>query len=146
MTLLPPGLAYAEVESLTPDNITKGLDGEAWLNILRKKTRKEFQVLLLPRAMEILNKYKNHPSCLKKGKCLAVPSNVKYNDYLKEIGDIAGIPKNKPLVTHLARKTFATTVAQRNGMNIGVFSKILGHNSIKVTLDSSAAIIDELMI
>jgi hypothetical protein len=31
-------------------------------------------------------------------------------------------------------------------MNIGVLSKILGHNSIKVTLDSYGTIIDELMI
>jgi integrase len=140
------GLAYAEVESLTPDNITKGMDGELWLNIHRKKTKKDYQVPLLPRALEILEKYKYHPQCLKKGKCLAVPSNVKYNAYLKEIGDIAGIPKNKPLVTHLARKTFASTVALSNGMNIGVLSKILGHNSIKVTLDSYGAIIDELML
>jgi integrase len=65
---------------------------------------------------------------------------------LKEIGDIAGIPKNKPLVTHLARKTFASTIALSNGMNIGVLSKILGHNSIKVTLDSYGTIIDELML
>jgi integrase len=140
------GLAYAEVESLTPDNITKGMDGDLWLNIHRKKTKKDYQVPLLPKALEILEKYKNHPMCLKKGKCLAVPSNVKYNAYLKEIGDIAGIPNNKPLVTHLARRTFASTIALSNGMNIGVLSKILGHNSIKVTLDSYGAIIDELML
>jgi integrase len=96
--------------------------------------------------LEILNKYKNHPICIEKGKCLAVPSHVKYNAYFKEIGDIADIPKNKPLVTHLARKTFATTIALTNGMNIGVLSKILGHNSIKVTLDSYGTIIDELML
>jgi integrase len=140
------GLAYAEAESLTPENVTRGLDGELWLNIHRKKTKKDYQVPLLPRALEILEKYKSHPVCLKKGKCLAVPSNVKYNAYLKEIGDIAGIPKSKPLVTHLARKTFATTIALTNGMNIGVLSKILGHNSIKVTLDSYGTIIDELML
>jgi integrase len=140
------GLAYAEVESLTPDNITQGMDGELWLNIHRKKTKKDYQVPLFPKALEILDRYKSHPMCLKKGKCLAVPSNVKYNAYLKEIGDIAGIPKNKPLVTHLARKTFATTIALTNGMNIGVLSKILGHNSIKVTLDSYGTIIDELML
>lgn len=140
------GLAFAEVESLTPEHVTIGMDGELWLNIHRKKTKKDYQVPLLPRALEILEKYKNHPLCLKKGKCLAVPSNVKFNAYLKEIGDIAGMPKNKPLVTHLARKTFATTVALSNGMNIGVLSKILGHNSIKVTLDSYGTIIDELML
>ncbi|OFY83671.1 MAG: hypothetical protein A2V46_06265 [Bacteroidetes bacterium RBG_19FT_COMBO_42_7] len=71
---------------------------------------------------------------------------MKFNAYLKEFGDIAGIPKNKPLVTHLAQKTFATTIALTNGMNIGVLSKILGHNSIKVTLDSYGTIIDELML
>jgi len=60
--------------------------------------------------------------------------------------NIAGIPKNKPLVTHLARKTFATTISLTNGMNIGVLSKILGNNSIKVTLDSYGTIIDELML
>lgn len=69
-----------------------------------------------------------------------------FEAFLKEIGDIAGIPKNKPVVTHLARKTFACTVALSNGMNIGVLSKILGHNSIKVTLDSYATVIDELML
>jgi len=140
------GLAYAECESLSPDNITVGMDKEPWLNIHRKKTGREYQIPLLPKALAILDKYKNHPFCIKKGRCLPVPSNVKYNAYLKEIGDIAGIPKNKPLVTHLARKTFASTVALSNGMNIGVVSKILGHNSIKVTLDSYGAIIDELMI
>jgi len=140
------GLAYAESESLTPDCITTGMDGELWLNIHRRKTKKEYQVPLFPRALEIIEKYKNHPICLKRGKCLPVPSNVKFNAYLKEIGDIAGIPKSKPLVTHLARKTFATTVALTNGMNIGVLSKILGHNSIKVTLDSYGTIIDELML
>ncbi len=60
--------------------------------------------------------------------------------------DIAQIPKNKPLVTHLARKTFATTIALTNGLNIGVLSKIPGHNSIKVIPDSYGPIIDELMI
>jgi integrase len=122
------------------------MDGELWLNIHRKKTKKEYQVPLLPRAMELLNEYKEYPSCVKKEKCLPVTSNVKFNAYLKEIGDIAGIPKNKPLVTHLVRKTFASTIALSNGMNIGVLSKILGHNSIKVTLDSYGTIIDELML
>jgi len=140
------GLAYAEVESLTPECITTGIDGDLWLNIHRKKTKKDYQVPLLIKPLEILEKYKNHPACLKKGKCLPVPSNVKYNAYLKEIGDMAEIPQDKPLVSHLARKTFACTIGLANGMNIGVISKILGHASIQVTLDSYATVIDEMMI
>jgi hypothetical protein len=41
---------------------------------------------------------------------------------------------------------FAPTIALSIGLNIGVLSKILGHNSIKVTLDSYGAIIDDLML
>jgi integrase len=140
------GLAYAEVESLAPENITTGMDGDLWLNIHRKKTHKDYQVPLLQKPLEILEKYKNHPISLKRGKCLPVPSNVKYNAYLKEVGDMAGIPQDKPLVSHLARKTFACTIGLANGMNIGVLSKILGHASIQVTLDSYATVIDELML
>jgi integrase len=83
------GLAYAEVESLTPNNLTTGMDGDLWLNIHRKKTHKDYQVPLLQKPLDILEKYKNSPLCLKKSRCLPVPSNVKYNAYLKEIGDIA---------------------------------------------------------
>lgn len=140
------GLAYAEVESLAPENITTGMDGDLWLNIHRKKTNKDYQVPLLPKPLDILEKYKNHPICLKRNSCLPVPSNVKYNAYLKEVGDMAGIPNDKPLVSHLARKTFACTIGLANGMNIGVLSKILGHASIQVTLDSYATVIDELML
>ena len=44
---------------------------------------------------------------------------------------MAKILKDKPLVSHLARKTFASTIALGNGMAIGVVSKILGHASVQ---------------
>jgi integrase len=47
---------------------------------------------------------------------------------------------------HLARRTFACTVGLANGLNTGVLSKLLGHSSIQITLDSYATVIDELMI
>lgn len=140
------GLAFAEVESLSPEHLTTGMDGDKWLNIHRKKTHKDYQVPLLPKALEILDKYKDHPACLKRGRCLPVPSNVKYNAYLKEIAILAKIPQSKPLVSHLARRTFACTIALANGMNIGVLSKILGHSGIQVTLDSYATVIDQMML
>jgi integrase len=138
------GMAYAEVESLTPESIVQGIDGDLWLNIIRKKTHKNYQVPILEKAMEIIQKYRAHPLCIKKGRLLPVPSNVKYNAYLKEIADIAGIKKY--LTTHLARKTFASTIMLGNGVNIAVLSKILGHASIQVTLDSYASVVDELML
>lgn len=138
------GLAYSEVSNLKQIDITIGLDGEKWMNILRKKTNKHYQVPLLPQAIEILNRYKNHALSLQKGILLPVPSNVKFNAYLKEIADMAGIMKN--LTTHLARKTFATTIMLANDVNIGILSKILGHASVQVTLDSYGAFNDQLML
>jgi len=138
------GLGYSEVEKLSPDDITVGADGEKWMNIIRKKTNKPYQVPILPNAMEIINRYKNHPLCIKKNRVLPVPSNVKYNAYLKEIADVAGIKTY--LTTHIARKTFATTVMLSNGVNIGVLSRLLGHASVQVTLDSYGTFHDQLML
>ena len=59
---------------------------------------------------------------------------------------MAEIPKDKPLVSHLACKGFAYTIGLANGMNIGVLSKILGHASIQETLDSYATVIDSLLL
>lgn len=138
------GLAYNEVYNLKRENINIGIDGERWLNIHRKKTDKDYQVPLLPKAIEIIDKYSNHNMCRKRNVLLPVTSNVKMNAYLKEIGDLSRIHKN--LTTHLARKTFATTVMLANGVNIGVLSRLLGHASIQVTLDSYATVLDELLL
>ena len=51
------------------------------------------------------------------------------NAYLKEIGTICGI--DKPISTHTARHTFATTVALENNMPLEVVSKTLGHSNTK---------------
>ena len=39
----------------------------------------------------------------------------------------------KPLTSHIARHTFATTVTLCNGVPIETVSKLLGHTSIKTT-------------
>jgi len=138
------GLGYKELESLTSDNIIIGMDGEKWLNILRQKTQKQYQVPLFPKAMEILQKYKDNPRCLKKKRLLPVPSNVKYNAYLKEIAHIADISLN--LRTHIARKTFATTVMLANGANIGVVSRLLAHSDVRITLEAYGTFQDQLIM
>ena len=62
---------------------------------------------------------------------LPIPSNQKVNAYLKEIADICGLSIN--LTFHIARHTFATTVALDNGVPLDSVSKMLGHRSIKTT-------------
>lgn len=124
------GIAYADLAGLTKDNIQVGPEGKPCIRVSRKKTGEPCFIPLLPDALEILNRYSDHPICVKNGKLLPVPSNQKMNSYLKEIGDLCGIKKE--LTTHLARHTFAT-MALSKGMPMEVVSKLLGHSDLKTT-------------
>ena len=125
------GLAYIDVMRLTPGNITKGMDGEPWLITNRQKTSNPVRVPLLPKALEIIDRYKGHPRALAEGTLFPNISNQKLNSYLKEIADLCDINKN--LTFHLARHTFATTVTLTNGVPIESVSKMLGHSTITTT-------------
>lgn len=125
------GLAYIDAMNLTPSNITIGIDGEYWLSTCRQKTDQPVRVPILPKAWEIIEKYKTHPRALQKGSVFPMISNQKLNSYLKEIADLCGIEKN--LTFHLARHTFATTVTLCNGVPLETVSKMLGHSKITTT-------------
>jgi len=62
------------------------------------------------------------------------------NSYLKEIADSCEINKN--LTFHMARHTFATTITLSNGVPIESVSKMLGHQSLKIT-QHYAKVLDE---
>ena len=125
------GLAYSDVKKLSQDDIIIGIDGYQWIRTKRTKTNTISSIPLLPVALEILDKYKEHPE-VKKGKyILPVLSNQKSNAFLKEIAELCGIKKN--LTTHLARHTFATTVTLSNGVPIESVSRMLGHKSLRTT-------------
>lgn len=125
------GLAYIDVQQLTADNISMGIDGEKWIFKDRQKTDIESRIPLLPIALEILKKYENHPSCVNRNSLLPILTNQRMNSYLKEIATLCKI--NKDLTFHTARHTFATTVTLTNGVPIESVSKMLGHSSIKTT-------------
>lgn len=125
------GYAYSEVRALTPDHIGIGLDGEKWIFTKRQKTDNRSNVMLLPEALELIEKYRKHPDCLNSGRLFPVRSNQKYNDYLKEIADLCGFKTE--LTTHIARHTFATTVTLANDVPIESVSSMLGHKSIRTT-------------
>jgi site-specific recombinase XerD len=125
------GLCYADVQKLQRHQITKGVDGEQWIFTTRQKTDTSSRIPLLTMAVDIVNKYADHPQCVNKNLVLPVLSNQRMNSYLKEIADVCGITKT--LTFHMARHTFATTVTLSNGVPIESVSKMLGHNSIKTT-------------
>ncbi len=131
------GLAYKEMATLKKEDIVKEFDNNLWLHIKRSKTSKLYKVPLLPKALEILEKYKDENSEL----IFTNISNQRFNGYLKEIADVVGIKKN--LTHHIARKTFASTVLLYNDVPMEIVSELLGHSSIKTTEASYGKIVQK---
>lgn len=125
------GISYVDIMNLTTDNMVLGIDGGNWIMTKRQKTNTSIKVPLLPQALEIINKYKNHPMTAVTESLLPKMSNEKLNSYLKEVANFVGIHKN--LTFHMARHTFATTVTLSNGVPIETVSKLLGHSKISTT-------------
>ncbi|MBS7231347.1 site-specific integrase [Flavobacterium psychroterrae] len=125
------GLAYIDVFNLKRSDIKVGVDGEQWILKERQKTGSPISIPLLPKAVEILERYKSHPLCIERASVLPVNSNQKMNEYLKEIADLCGITST--LNTHKARRTFGSTVTLNNDVPIHVVKEMLGHQSVSQT-------------
>jgi site-specific recombinase XerD len=125
------GYAYKDAENLTPEHVVTGINGKKWIYTSRNKNENVSNVPLLDPALEIIEKYQDHPLCINKNRLLPMKSNQKLNAYLKELADICDI--TKPMTMHIARHTFATTVLLSNGVSMEATSKMLGHSSIKTT-------------
>ncbi|MDQ6470628.1 site-specific integrase [Flavobacterium sp. LHD-80] len=136
------GLAYIDVFNLKQSDLKFGIDQEKWIMSARQKTKNTINVPLLPKAIEIIESYKNHPLCIQRNSVLPVSSNQKMNEYLKEIADLCGI--RSVLNTHKARRTFASTVTLNNNVPIHVVKEMLGHQSVSQT--EGYAITEELTI
>ena len=125
-------LSYIDVINLNQENISIGIDGKLWIHYKREKTTKFIRIPLLPKALEIIEGYKNKQKNKNQENSLFPNiSNQKLNSYLKEIADLCGIKKN--LTFHIARHTFATTVMLSNGVPIETVSKLLGHAKLSTT-------------
>lgn len=125
------GLAFIDVSELREEHIVPDNEGNLWIRKSRQKTNVMCNVPLLDIPLQILEKYKDHPLCQKKGTLLPVMANQKMNSYLKEIADCCGIKKN--LTTHTGRHTFSTVVALANNVSLENVAKMLGHTSTKMT-------------
>jgi len=125
------GLSYADISKLKQNHIQLRDDGNYWILIHRTKTKTECKIPLFKNSIKILEKYKDFPEAILKGRVLPVSSNQKLNSYLKELAEICGIKKN--LTMHMARHTFATSITLSNGVPIETVSKMLGHTSLKIT-------------
>jgi site-specific recombinase XerD len=152
------GLRFSDFTTIKPENIVER-DGVHILTIIMRKTRGKVSVPLLPGVLSILERYGGEiPKAL---------SNQKMNEYLKELGRMAGINEAIPTVrmkgglrvdstvkkhalisTHTARRSFATNEylrAVREGRSYRPIMEILGHKKestffgyIKVSAEENA--------
>ena len=114
------GLSYVDMAQIVKEDIQK--DGSTlFIQKNRQKTGVQFTSIILPDGLKVLEKYDYE---------LPIISNQKYNDYLKVIGEKCNI--NKPLHTHLARKTYCTHLLN-SGVRMEIVSKCAGHSNTKVT-------------
>jgi len=120
------GLAYADVSKLSAQHLQR-INGMDWIILDRTKTKNQSIIPLLPKAQEMLQKYRSYSG---KG-LLPVISSQNLNKYLKEVAVLAGI--NKALSYHAARHTFASTVTLNSGVDIVTVSAMLGHKMLKTT-------------
>lgn len=129
------GLRFSDFTRIRPELI-ETVDGKSILNITTQKTGENVSIPLFPIPLVLLQKYQFKAPAI---------SNQKMNDYLKELGQLAGmtgkmiITSNKAgkrndttaekwekLTTHVARRSFATNF-YKEGTPAAVLMKITGH-------------------
>ena len=125
------GLSYVDVHGLRADHLVKGIDGNDWLYTKRTKTDEPLKIPLLPKAKEIIDKYKKDLEIISDERLLPIYTNHMINRTLKDIAKVCGIHKN--LTFHVARHTFATAITLSNGVPVETVSKLLGHTKLSTT-------------
>jgi integrase len=128
------GLAYCDLYNLKKDDIKIAEDGTHYISKQRQKTGSDFTTVILPRGVEVLQKY-NYD--------LKILSNQKYNLLLKTVQGLADI--DTKLTTHLARKTFCCLLLNR-GVSINTVAKCAGHKDIKITRSYYATLQESTVI
>lgn len=126
------GLAYVDMQKFDISAFKEIEGGLLFGSGLRTKTGTEYSLVLLPQAIEVLNRYNNK---------LPKISNQKYNAYLKVIGVMIDEPN---LHSHAARGSFASLMLN-HGVPIDVLQRMVGHKDRKQT-QRYATLRDEIVI
>lgn len=134
------GLRFGDLNQLSIRNILDTPKGKR-LKVVTEKTIHPVVIPLKPVIIHILDKYNGTPP--------TPPSNQKFNEYIKEVVELAGIkelvtvaktragirdektqPKYELTTVHTARRTFATN-AYLEGMDTLTIMKMTGHKTEK---------------
>jgi integrase/recombinase XerD len=108
------GFAFADAMALLEEHFEWDTAETVWCKKYRIKSIELAAVPILRSAAVILNKYRNRPDFIKGGCIFPKITNQEVNRGLKIIQTVCGI--DIPLTFHVARHTFAKTVALKNGI------------------------------
>lgn len=125
------GMGYAEVMNLSIHDFEVSANGKFYCGIYRTKTGEPCAVPLLDAAVKYIKKYIDHPESVQRGKIFPYLTNQQVNRALKILQEIFSIPFD--LTFHVARHTFSSVIALKNGVPLNVVQIILGHKQIKTT-------------
>lgn len=121
------GTAYADVVSVTRENLYTDDDGSLWLKYRRKKNELRASVKLLPEALALIEKYHddNRPTLF------PIIYHPNLRRHMKSLAVLAGV--SSTLCYHQARHSFASLITLEAGVPIETISRMLGHSDIQTT-------------
>jgi site-specific recombinase XerD len=137
---LSSGINFTDIANLQPENIS-----ENQIQYIRQKTGKKINVLLIPDAVNIIQKYSiktqqtgylfpilnkriHQTAQQKRNRIHKVLGHT--GKGLKRIAELCKITTN--LSTYVARHSFAT-ILKNSGVNIALISEALGHSELSTT-------------
>jgi len=125
------GLAFADVMALKQSHFEWDNSGNIWCKLYRTKSDELCRIPLLKKAGQIIQKYLRFAGGRKEENIFPRVTNQNVNRSLKIIQEICGI---QTLMTfHVARHTFAKTVALKNGVPLETVQMMMGHTKIATT-------------
>ncbi len=130
------GLRFSDYSTIKRENIVE-MEGDRFIKLITEKTK---ELVIIPCdsiVLEILDKYRSNHNSLPHA-----PSNQKFNDYIKEAAEKAGLteigrlatnpdwPLHQCISSHTARRSFATNLYLQS-YPIPEIMKITGHKTEK---------------
>lgn len=121
------GVSYADVVSITNENLYTDDHGALWLKYRRKKNEHRASVKLLPEALALLEKYRDDT----RETLFPIIHHPNMKRHMKALAALAGIKDD--LCYHQARHSFASLITLEAGVPIETISRMLGHSDISTT-------------
>ena len=121
------GTAYADVSSITGENLFSDEEGSLWLKYARKKNDFRARVKLLPEAIALIEKYKDDS----RDTLFPVQTHETLAANMRGLRIMADI--KEPMSYHSGRHSFASLITLEDGVPIETISRMLGHSNIRTT-------------